>query len=176
VGIGGAILGRGGHVILIDDPYGSMEDALSEDTRKTVWDWYTDRLMPGGAIVVINHRMHEDDLSGRLLALQAAGGDKWEVVQLPAIDAKGRALWPEAYPIEALRRIQKNAQLAGNERFFEALYQQNPIADTGRSRNYVRRAGLRKRQRNGLCGPRLGDSSPACRSALFCEKSSRPCL
>jgi Helix-turn-helix domain of resolvase len=33
-----------------------------------VWDWYTgtayNRLMPGGAIIVIN-RMHEDELAGR---------------------------------------------------------------------------------------------------------------
>jgi hypothetical protein len=46
------------------------QDALSELTRKNVWDWYTgtayNRLMPGGSIVVINHRMHEDDLCGRL--------------------------------------------------------------------------------------------------------------
>ena len=41
--------------------------------------------MPGGKIVVINHRMHEDDLCGQLLAQQAAGGDRWEVVELPAI-------------------------------------------------------------------------------------------
>jgi hypothetical protein len=66
------------------------QDAMSELTRKNVWDWYTgtayNRLMPGGSIVVINHRMHEDDLCGRLLAQQAAGGDKWEVVELPAIN------------------------------------------------------------------------------------------
>ena len=34
-----------------------------------MWDWYTgtayNRLMPGGAIIVINHGMHEDDLAGR---------------------------------------------------------------------------------------------------------------
>jgi hypothetical protein len=77
---------------------------MSELTRKNVWDWYTgtayNRLMPGGSIVVINHRMHEDDLCGRLLAQQAAGGDKWEVVDLPAINDAGEALWPDAYPIE----------------------------------------------------------------------------
>jgi predicted phage terminase large subunit-like protein len=67
VGIGGSVLGRGGDVILIDDPYSSMEDALSEITRKNVWDWYTgtayNRLMPNGAIVVINHRMNGGDFT-----------------------------------------------------------------------------------------------------------------
>ena len=131
VGIGGAVLGRGAHVMLIDDPFASMEEALSEATRKKVWDWYTgtayNRLMPGGAIVVISHRMHEDDLAGRLLAQQAAGGDRWEVVELPAIDDKGEALWPEAYPIAALERIRLNTQ----PRFWSALYQQRPTPDTG---------------------------------------------
>src|SRR6185312_5699268 len=131
VGIGGSVLGRGGDVILIDDPYSSMEDALSEVTRKNVWEWYTgtayNRLMPNGAIVVINHRMHEDDLSGRLLAQQAAGGDKWEVVELPAISETNEALWPEAYPIDALHRIRQNTPA----RFFSALYQQQPAPEEG---------------------------------------------
>jgi hypothetical protein len=95
--------------ILIDDPFGSMQEAQSELERKNVWDWYTgtayNRLMPGGAIVVINHRMHEDDLCGRLLAQQAAGGDRWEVVELPAINDNGEALWPDAYPIDALHAL-----------------------------------------------------------------------
>ena len=131
LGIGGSVLGRGADCMLIDDPYASMQDALSELTRKNVWDWFTgtayNRLMPGGAIVVINHRMHEDDLCGQLLAQQAAGGDKWEVVNLPAITEQGEALWPEAYPIEALERIKRNSQA----RFWSALYMQNPTPDDG---------------------------------------------
>jgi predicted phage terminase large subunit-like protein len=131
LGIGGSVLGRGGDTILIDDPYSSMQDALSELTRKNVWDWYTgtayNRLMPGGSIVVINHRMHEDDLCGRLLAQQAAGGDKWEVVELPAINESGEALWPAAYPIESLERIRRNSQ----PRFWSALYQQRPAPEEG---------------------------------------------
>jgi predicted phage terminase large subunit-like protein len=131
LGIGGSVLGRGGDVLLIDDPFGSMQEAQSELERKNVWDWYTgtayNRLMPGGAIVVINHRMHEDDLCGRLLAQQAAGGDRWEVVNLPAINEEGEALWPEAYPIEALHRIRKNTQA----RDWSALYLQNPTPEDG---------------------------------------------
>ena len=131
LGIGGSVLGRGADCMLIDDPYASMQDALSELTRKNVWDWYTgtayNRLMPGGSIVVINHRMHEDDLCGALLAQQAAGGDTWEVVELPAINQDGSALWPDAYPIEALERIRKNSQA----RFWSALYMQRPSPDEG---------------------------------------------
>ena len=130
-GIGTQIMGRGGDVILIDDPYASMQDAMSETIRDTVWQWYQgtsyNRLQPGGAIVVINHRMHEDDLSGQLLAQQAAGGDSWTVVELPAITERGDALWPEAYPLPALERIKRNTL----PRFWSALYQQNPTPEDG---------------------------------------------
>jgi predicted phage terminase large subunit-like protein len=84
--------------------------------------------------------MHEDDLAGRLLAQQAAGGDRWEVVELPAIDDHGLALWPEAYPIAALERIRLNTQ----PRFWSALYQQRPTPDTG---DYFKAEWLRPYER-----------------------------
>lgn len=131
VGVGGAVIGRGADIFLIDDPYATMADAQSATTRKNVWEWYTgtvyNRLQPGGSIVLINHRMHEDDLTGALLGQQAAGGDQWEVVELPAISDSGEALWPEAYPIEALRQIQRNTL----PRFWSALYQQKPSPEEG---------------------------------------------
>ena len=130
VGIGGALMGRGAHVLLVDDPFGSMAEARSEVERKRVWDWFTgtayNRLEDGGAIIVINHRMHEDDLSGKLLAQQAAGGDKWEVVEL-AIDENCTPLWPEKYDREALLRIKRNISAAD----WSALYRQNPTPDEG---------------------------------------------
>ena len=108
-----------------------MEDAQSETIRRKVWEWYTgsvyNRLQPNGAIVLMNHRMHEDDLTGKLLAEMANGGDQWTIVRLPAIDDDGNALWPEAYPIDALRRIQRNTL----PRFWSGLYQQNPTPDEG---------------------------------------------
>lgn len=139
VGIGGQIMGRGADVMLIDDPFATMADAQSEVSRKAVWEWFTgsayNRLQPGGAIIIINHRMHEDDLCGRLLAQQAAGGDQWHVVEMPAVaegdDPLGRevggALWPEQYPIEDLERIRANTI----PRFWSALYQQRPSPETG---------------------------------------------
>ena len=131
VGVGGQFMGRGADILMIDDPFASMTEAQSELARKNVWDWYTgtayNRLQPGGAIVLINHRMHEDDLSGRILTQQAAGGDRFEVVELPAINDDGEALWPEKFPIAALERIKLN----GVQRYFSALYQQNPVPDTG---------------------------------------------
>jgi hypothetical protein len=130
-GVGGAIMGRGAHVFLIDDPFGSMADARSEIERKRVHEWYSgtvyNRLEKGGAIVLINHRMHQDDLSGRLLAQQAAGGDRWEVVELKAISTFGEALWPEKFDAAALERIKRNI----TPQDFAALYQQEPTQEVG---------------------------------------------
>ncbi len=130
VGVGSAVMGRGADVFLIDDPFGKMEEAQSEIERKRRWEWYGgtvyNRLQKNGAIVIINHRTHEDDLSGRLLAQQAAGGDVWTVVELKATPEK--PLWPEEFSAEALARIKANTQPS---RFWSALYEQNPIPDEG---------------------------------------------
>lgn len=131
VGVGGDFMGKGADILMIDDPFGSMKDAQSEAERKKVWDWYTgtayNRLEAGGAIVIINHRMHEDDLSGRIFAQQAAGGDRFEVVSLPAISDDGEALWPERYPLHELERRRANTI----PRYFSSLYQQKPVPDDG---------------------------------------------
>ena len=69
--VGTSILGRGADDYLIDDPYGTMADARSQVIRDGVWEWFNgtvyNRLQPGGAIILINHRMHEDDLVGNLI-------------------------------------------------------------------------------------------------------------
>jgi predicted phage terminase large subunit-like protein len=130
-GVGGALMGRGAHVLLIDDPFGSMADARSEQQRKAVHEWFTgtcyNRLEKDGKIIVINHRMHQDDLSGRLLARQAAGGDKWEVVELKATSPDGTALWPDKFDTHALARIKANT----TAKDWAALYQQEPTPETG---------------------------------------------
>lgn len=130
-GVGTAITGRGADILLIDDPFKDRQEADSEITRQRVWDWYTStaytRLMPGGAIVVINTRWHDDDLSGRLLDEQGKGGDTWEVLSLPAISDNDEALWPDWYPLSRLEQIRSVLPA----RDWNALYQQNPIPDDG---------------------------------------------
>ena len=127
-GVGTAVTGRGAHIALIDDPFKDREEADSERRRDLVWDWYRStlftRLMPGGAIVLIQTRWHEDDLAGRLLESEA---DQWEVLELPAIDADGNALWPEWYDERALARIKATI----GPREWSALYQQRPQPDEG---------------------------------------------
>lgn len=136
VGVGAGVTGMGGDLIVIDDPVKNRQEANSQTYRDRVWDWYTDdlytRLEPGGAIILIMTRWHEDDLAGRLLA--DTEGDRWTVVNLPALaednDPLGRepgqALCPERYDEEALARIQR---VMGNSWY--ALYQQRPTAPEG---------------------------------------------
>ena len=138
-GVGTAITGRGAHLIIVDDPIKDRQEADSETVRQRIWDWYRSvlytRLMPGGSIVLIQTRWHDDDLAGRLLAEAGEGGDQWEVVELPALARdndplgrmKGEALWPEWYPEDRLIQIKS---VIGS-RDWSALYQQEPQAEEG---------------------------------------------
>lgn len=129
-GVGGPLTGRGADIAIIDDPIKDAAEAESETHRNRVWEWYTSvlrtRLMPGGAIVLVMTRWHEDDLAGRLLQAAEEGGEQWKVVNLPAI-ADGLALWPEWFPIEELEKIRN----AIGPRKWLALYQQQPTAEEG---------------------------------------------
>lgn len=132
-GAGGAILGKGAHLFIIDDPVKNADEALSPVYRQKVWDWYLStaetRLEPGACVVVTQQRWHTEDLGGRLAAEQP--GD-WKMVSLPALAEEndpldpprlpGEALWPERYDEAELQRRQKNAP-----RWFAAQYQQKPL-------------------------------------------------
>jgi predicted phage terminase large subunit-like protein len=132
-GVGTAVTGRGAHIALIDDPFKDREEADSERRRDLVWDWYRStlytRLMPGGAIVLIQTRWHEDDLAGKLLQEQGRkeDGGEWDVLELPALSGGGEALWPEWYDVPALQRIRDTI----GPREWSALYQQRPQPDEG---------------------------------------------
>ena len=132
-GVGTAVTGRGANIALIDDPFKDREEADSERRRELVWDWYRStlytRLMPGGAIVLIQTRWHEDDLAGRLLEQDGRieDGGQWDVLELPAIDEQGAALWPDWYPVPTLERIKATI----GPREWSALYQQRPQPDEG---------------------------------------------
>lgn len=125
-GVGGPLTGRGADLLLIDDPIKNRQEAESETTRQAVWDWYTStaytRLEGRGAVAVIATRWHEDDLIGRLLAAEKDGGDRWRVVNLPALDEQGQALWPDKFSAALLGQIRVNV----GPRDFESLYQGRP--------------------------------------------------
>ena len=130
-GAGGAITGRGANLFVIDDPVKNAEEAASPTYRAKTWEWYTStaytRLEPDASIVLIQTRWHMDDLAGRILEQAKQGGEKWTVLNMPALDAEGNALWPERFNAERLAQIRRTI----GERWFAALYQQNPIPMEG---------------------------------------------
>lgn len=142
VGYGGPMTGRGANLLIIDDPIKNEKDALSEVCRENNWRWWQQtaltRLEPGGSVVIIHTRWHEDDLLGRILAREK---DAWTVVNFPAIaessDMLGRqaggALWPERYDERALEIIRKGRNGFGGvgEYAWSALYQQRPTPAGG---------------------------------------------
>jgi hypothetical protein len=139
-GVGGGITGEGCDVLLIDDPVKDAKEALSKTVRDTTWDWFTStaytRQDAGiAAIIVIQTRWHEDDLTGRLLQEMGEGGEPWDVVRLPALAeagdplgrAEGEALWPQRFPVKRLHIIRSTIKPA----WFEAQYQQTPPQSLG---------------------------------------------
>lgn len=126
VGVGGSPAGHGANLIIIDDPVGSAADAESEASRDALWEWYQgtirDRLEPNGSMIVTATRWHEEDLTGRLLAEMRSTGEIWNHLHMPALSREGEALWPERWPVEALKQIKK----AIGTRVWEARFQGSP--------------------------------------------------
>lgn len=133
-GVGSGITGKGALIAIIDDPFKDANEADSATIRENVWKWYTStlrtRLAPGGGIIIMHTRWHEDDLVGRLLIKAAQGnGEKFQIINYPAIAEedephrkKGEALHPERYDLEELKSIKQ----AVGTRVWNALYQQHP--------------------------------------------------
>jgi predicted phage terminase large subunit-like protein len=136
VGRGGAITGRGGHLILIDDPIKDWEEARSEAVRRELHSWYSTvlytRRSPDAAIVCVQTRWHHDDLAGWLLREHPE--ENWDVLNLPAVAEvdegwrkPGEALWPERFPLEELEATRRVTGTAG----WSALYMQRPVPEEG---------------------------------------------
>lgn len=138
-GVGGAITGKGAHLLIIDDPVKNAEEANSYVMRQKTWEFYQStartRLEPGGSVVVIQTRWHGDDLAGRLITQSRRHSQQWEIFNLPAIAGQddpigrkpGDALWPERYNEQELRAIREDV----GEYVWAALYQQRPQSDEG---------------------------------------------
>lgn len=137
-GVGGPLTGKGiTGLMIIDDPFKGREDAESEGARQKVWDWFTDvaytRLQSGSSCIVCATRWHEDDLIGRLDG-NTKIGDRWEVINIPAVsDGAGkplderlergaRALWSREFGLRKLSKI----RLTLGEYGWWSLYQGMP--------------------------------------------------
>jgi hypothetical protein len=137
-GIDGQITGRGFDLFVIDDPHKDAAEANSLLERDKVWKWWTDtarsRVMPGGAVILVMTRWHDDDFAGRLLkAAQQGTGEHWDVLNLPALaeeDAEndplnrkpGEPLWPDFRPLDYLQAL----MLGMSDEAWAAQYQGRP--------------------------------------------------
>lgn len=141
-GARGPITGKGMDLGIIDDPTKNDEEAASEVYREKIWEWYlstfSTRLQRGGRVLVIMTRWHEDDLCGRLLKAQEEGGDRWDVVRLPALAEEnettsffkrkeGEALCPELIPKKMLEETRDRL----GTYWWSTLYQQRPFPRGG---------------------------------------------
>jgi predicted phage terminase large subunit-like protein len=137
--VGGTLTGRGGDLLVIDDPL-KPQDAQSEVARESLKQWYSNTLLSRldhkgvGLIIVVMQRLHPDDLVGHLLE---QGG--WKHLNLPAIAEEemvvtlsathrhrrrvGDLLHPEREPRAALDELK--ASMGSME--FAAQYQQAPV-------------------------------------------------
>lgn len=170
VGVGVGIMGFRADLGIIDDPFGSREDAESKRIRDNVWEWYTNSFMsrfkPGAKRVIMHQRFHEDDLAGRVIAQMEAIGKRYKRLKIraeathddPLNRVPGEMLWddPKGYNYGQFLRDRK-AELASDPRTWSALYQQEPVPDTG---DYFKKewlipvdaAHLRKRDELSLYG------------------------
>ena len=149
-GVGGQVTGKGFHLGIIDDPIKGREQADSEAIRLKAQNFYDSdfytRQEPDAAIVLVNTRWHDEDLSGWLLSQEKdedVEPEHWHIISMPAIkevplpfpatctvepdDRRiGEALCPQRYDVAKLNKIRSRKPDS-----FQALYQQNPVTEGG---------------------------------------------
>lgn len=135
LGVGGALAGRGGDLIIIDDPYKTWAQAHSRAYERTIREWFEGSLYsrrePGATIIVVMHRWTDHDLTGWLLEEHP---DDWEQIRMAARaepgDPLGREdgapLCPERFGIEDFAGAQ-----TGSTAVWRAMYQQDPQSFVG---------------------------------------------
>ena len=137
--VGGTLTGRGGNILIIDDPLKS-DDAFSDAKRSAANEWFDGTLYSRlddkreDVIIVVMQRLHLEDLAGHLL-----GRGPWVHLDLPAIAEideeipigpneihprrAGELLHPDREPMRVLDGLRN----ALGSRMFSAHYQQRPV-------------------------------------------------
>jgi len=143
IGIRGKVTGKGGDIVIIDDPHSEQEARQAETSPEIfddVYEWYTSgprqRLQPGGAVIIVMTRWSKRDLTGQVLKKEATleegdFGDRWEVIEFPAILDENtpdeRSLWPGFWKLEDLKATRAVLPVSK----WKAQYQQNPTSEEG---------------------------------------------
>ena len=152
ISVDGTFTGRGADLVVIDDPQ-KEDDAFSDVSRKRVIDWVTSTLFSRlndkakTPIILVQQRIHEDDLTGHLL--RQVG---WRQLRLQAIATaretiplgngrfhvreEGEPLHPARESLEILDRIKRDKGSLS----FSLHYQQEPVPIEG---NIIKRDWIR---------------------------------
>ena len=137
-GRGGALVGRPADLLILDDLIKNAEEAQSPTILEGIWDWYCtvaySRLGPTAPVIGIGTRWGPLDIFGRWESEEKVGGDKFTVINFPAIAEEddilgrepGEALWPERVPLRRLENVQKQ-----RPRWFKACWQGKPQEGEG---------------------------------------------
>ncbi len=142
--VGAGALGKGGDVIIVDDPHNPRE-AQSDVQRQAAIDFFDLTLATRldnkktGAIVVVMQRLHERDLSGHILErggyehlCLSAEAEKRTIIQMPIsfkgiIREEGDILWPER---EGAKELAEQKRALGSYGY-SSQYQQRPSPAEG---------------------------------------------
>lgn len=143
--VGGTATGEGGSRLILDDPHGA-QDAQSDSLRGSTIEWFdmvwsTRMNNPRkDAMVTIMQRLHESDVSGRILS-----SGRWEHLCLPAefdgvkrstiilpegYDPRsnvGDLLWPARFGKDEIDKLKESLGDYGSA----GQLQQNPAPDDG---------------------------------------------
>lgn len=136
-GSSGAITGRDAGLpgldhysggVFIDDIH-KPDEVHSDIIREKVKRNYIETIEPrcrgfNVPIVIIGQRLHQDDIFTYLL--NGEDGNKWEHINIKAIDDAGNARYPEVMPLEKLIQMKKHKKYV-----FSSQYQQDPIPAGG---------------------------------------------
>jgi len=112
--------------IIIDDPL-KADDSHSTIERNKVNERFFETIVSrlnnvNVPIIVIMQRLHEDDLSGHLLAVEPKD---WHHLKIPAI-IDNQSIWEEKYPLDYLHKLQK-----ANPSIFAGQFMQEPAPMDG---------------------------------------------
>lgn len=141
--VNGTLTGRGGDIIIIDDPI-KPDEAFSDTIREGTNEWFKTTLASRlnnkqtGAIIVVMQRTHEYDLAGMLYET-----NDWDRLSLSAIAEEdavipltrnrvhfrkaGDVLNSAHEPLSALMKIKREI----GSSLYEAHYQQRPVPAGG---------------------------------------------
>jgi predicted phage terminase large subunit-like protein len=149
-GIGGGFTGKSADVFIIDDPIKNAEEALSEVTKESIWQWYQStsktRMSENSGLIVMATRWAEDDLSARIEGMLPLGSNRLTHLRFPAINSPGETGYDPRLPEGALiPQLHSLTQLLefkneNSDYWWSSQYQQSPKPIGG---NVFKTTGIR---------------------------------